>query len=271
MFKSKVLIAFIGIFFLMAACQVNPFTGKKNLALVPNSTLFPMAIQQYSAFLQENKVVTNTTEAKMVERIGNNIADAAQRYLSSLGYTDYLKDYHWEYKLVDDPQVNAWCMPGGKIVVYTGILPIAETEAGLAAIMGHEVSHALLNHSQQRMSQEQLTALAGVAGSLALDGTQAGEIFNQYYGVGAALGLTLPFSRKNENEADAIGLELMAIAGYDPQAAVELWQRMAARGGSTPEFLSTHPSGETRVKNLSAKVKDAKAVAAKFGVTSFKK
>tara|TARA_Y100000815_G_scaffold275575_1_gene314748 strand:+ start:70116 stop:70931 length:816 start_codon:yes stop_codon:yes gene_type:complete len=269
---KKITFLFATVLFL--SCSTNPFTGKKTLALVPNSQLFPMAFQQYNQFLSENNVVTGTPEAQMVTRVGQKIAVAAERYLNANGYAGYLKNYEWEYNLVNDPTVNAWCMPGGKIVFYTGILPIADGEAGIAAIMGHEVAHALANHGQQRMSAGQLQALGAVAGNLALSKDPKNQqIFNQAYGIGSTVGVMLPFSRSHESEADQIGLYLMAIAGYDPIEAADLWRRMKANSGgqAPPEFLSTHPSSDTRINNITNWAPQAKAEARKFGVTTFKK
>lgn len=271
--KFKKLIACCGVGVLMLACTTNPFTGKKTLALVPNSQILPMAFQQYDQFLSENKVVTGTADAAMVTRVGQKISTAAERWLNANGYAGYLKDYEWEYNLVQDETVNAWCMPGGKIVFYTGILPIAAGERGVAAIMGHEVAHALANHGQQRMSAGQLQALGAVAGNVALSKDPKNQqIFNSAYGIGTNVGVMLPFSRKHETEADRIGLTIMAIAGYDPAEAVQLWKRMKANSGgeAPPEFLSTHPSNDTRIQNLGNWVNEAKAEAKKFGVTSFK-
>lgn len=264
----------LGLFLFFVACATNPFTGKKTLALVPNSQLLPMAYQQYNQFLSENNVVTGTADANRVKNVGQKIADASEKWLKANGYEDYLKNYAWEFNLVDDKAVNAWCMPGGKIVFYTGIMPIANTEARVAAIMGHEVAHALANHGQQRMSASQIQALGAVAGNVAFANDPENQaIFNTAYGIGSNVGVMLPFSRKHESEADKIGLTLMAIAGYEPAEAAELWKRMKAHagGGAPPEFLSTHPSNETRIENINAWVAGAKAEARKFGVTNFKK
>lgn len=259
---------------LFLSCSTNPFTGKQTLALVPNSQIFPMAFQQYDQFLAENKVVKGTTDAQLVKNVGQKIAVAAERWLNANGYAGYLKDYQWDYNLVESPDVNAWCMPGGKIVVYTGILPITKNEAGLAAVMGHEVAHALANHGQQRMSAGQLQALGAVAGNVALSKDPKNQqIFNQAYGIGSTLGVMLPFSRSHESEADQIGLYLMAIAGYDPIVAAELWERMKANAGgqAPPEFLSTHPSSDTRIANITSWAPGAREEAKKYGVTTFKK
>lgn len=258
-----------GILMLSACSSTNPFTGKSSLNFVSNDQLFPSAFQQYDQFLKENKVITGTAQAKMVETVGLKIKNAAERYLNANGYSDYLKGYQWEYKLVEDKAINAWCMPGGKIVVYTGILPITKDEAGLATVMGHEVAHALANHGAQRMSASQLQQLGAVGVALAT-GSQSQErqqMWQQYYGIGSNVGLMLPFSRSHESEADNIGLTLMAIAGYNPDSAVAFWERMsaAAGGGKTPELLSTHPSDATRIGNIKKLIPGAKATGAKFG------
>ncbi|NND62898.1 MAG: M48 family metallopeptidase [Flavobacteriaceae bacterium] len=270
----KNVISLIAVFLVIVSCSTNPFTGKKTLALVPNSQLFPMAFQEYDRFLSENSVVSGTAEAQMITNVGQKIAVASERWLTANGYAGYLKDYQWEYTLVNDPAVNAWCMPGGKIVFYTGILPIADGEAGIAAIMGHEVAHALANHGQQRMSAGQLQALGAVAGNVALSkDPEKQQIFNQAYGIGSTVGVMLPFSRNHESEADRIGLTLMAIAGYHPAEAAELWKRMKANSGgqAPPEFLSTHPSSDTRINNITSWAPEAMAEARKYGVNNFKR
>ena len=265
------IVAFAAVLMFLA-CTVNPFTGQKTMALVPNSQLFPTAFAQYNQFLSENNVLTGTSDADMVKRVGQRIAVASERWLNANGYQGYLNDYKWEYNLVEDKTVNAWCMPGGKIVFYTGILPIAQNETGIAAIMGHEVAHALANHGQQRMSAGLLQQLGAVAGNVAIKDEQSRQIFNQAYGIGSTVGVMLPFSRSHETEADKIGLYLMAMAGYNPDEAAELWKRMKANSGgqAPPEFLSTHPSNDTRIANLTAMAPKAKEEAAKFGVTSFR-
>ena len=256
---------------LFLSCSTNPFTGKNTLALVPNSEILPSAFAQYGTFLKENKVIAGTSDAKKVETVGTKIKIAAEKWLNANGYNDYLKDYQWEYKLVENKEVNAWCMPGGKIVVYSGILPITKDDAGLATVMGHEVSHALANHGQQRMSAGMLQQLGAVGVTAATGGKSAEvqQIAMTAYGATTEIGGMLPFSRSHETEADKIGLTLMAIAGYNPERAVEFWGRMsAASGGNKPaEFMSTHPSDETRIANLKKLIPVAKAEALKFGVT----
>ena len=262
-----------GLIALIFSCATNPFTGKKTMALVPNSQLFPTAFAQYDQFLTENKVITGTKNAAMITRVGQRITVAAERWLNANGHHSYLKDYKWEYNLVDDKAVNAWCMPGGKIVFYTGILPIANGETGIAAIMGHEVAHALANHGQQRMSAAYIQAGVAIAGNVAIKDEESRNAFNQYYGVGSQVGVMLPFSRSHETEADKIGLYLMAVAGYNPDEAAELQKRMQANSGgqAPPEILSTHPSNDSRIANLTKLAPQAKDEAQKFGVTSFRK
>jgi predicted Zn-dependent protease len=262
----------VGIFSLglLVSCAVNPLTGKKTLNLVSNSELFPTSFAEYGTFLKENKVITGTADARRVESVGIKIKLAAEKYLNYLGQKQYLDGYQWEYKLVDSKDVNAWCMPGGKIVVYSGILPITKDDAGLATVMGHEVSHALANHGAQRMSAGQLQQLGAVGVAVATGNKSAEnqQIWQQAYGVTTQYGGMLPFSRNHETEADKIGLVLMAIAGYNPENAIAFWTRMAANsnGQAPPEFLSTHPSDATRIANLKAMIPEAKATAAKFGV-----
>lgn len=271
MYKFKFYTSFLLMLFFFS-CGQNPFTGKSTLALVPNSQILPMSFQQYNKVLEESKVIKEGDQAQMIQRVGLKIANASERWLAANGYPNYTDNYKWEFSLIEGDQVNAWAMPGGKVAFYTGILPIAKNEAGVAAIMGHEVAHALANHGQQRMSAGQLQQAAGAVGMLAIgDDQQSQEIFATAYGIGSQVGVMLPFSRKHETEADKIGLNLMAIAGYDPDEAAELWMRMKENsdGAGPPPFLSTHPSNDERIRNLQNWSSQAKKEAAKFGVTSF--
>ncbi len=267
---KKNLIAGIAVVALLVACSTNPITGKKNFNIVSNSALFPSSFQQYGTFLKENKVITGTAESRKVEAIGFRIKAAAEKYLTYLGKAEYLKDYQWEYKLVDSKEVNAWCMPGGKIVVYSGILPITKDDAGLATVMGHEVSHALADHGAQRMSTAQAQEVIGQVIAVGVSGKseRTQQIIGQAYGLGSQFGVMLPFSRNHETEADKIGLTLMAIAGYNPEQSIAFWQRMSAKSGgqAPPEFMSTHPSDATRIANLQAFIPEAKAIAAQVGI-----
>jgi predicted Zn-dependent protease len=238
------------------ACSKNALTGKSQLTLLPESELQSMATQEYKTFLSSNKVVTssNNRDAEMVRRVGQRITRAVETHYAEIGKTDVLKGFNWEYNLVDDKAINAWCMPGGKIVVYTGLLPITQNEAALAAVMGHEVSHALLQHGNQRMSQGLLQQLGGVALSVAVANKPAEtqNLFLGAYGAGTQVGILLPFSRNHELEADRYGLIFTARAGYNPQEAIGLWERMekASNGQKPPEFLSTHPTEGRRINQL---------------------
>ncbi len=249
----KLLTAFLISLFIFS-CSTVPLTNRKQLALIPHSELLAMSFAQYDAFLDSVPVSNDEQDAAMVKRVGNNIAMAVQKYLYEHNRAEILDGFNWEFNLVKDNQVNAWCMPGGKVVVYTGILPVTQDENGLAVVMGHEIAHAIADHGNERMSQGLLQQTGGVALSIALQNkpaeTQA--LWMMAYGVGTYYGAMLPYSRLHESEADHLGLIFMAIAGYDPQGAVSFWQRMsaAASGEKPPEFMSTHPSDETRISNL---------------------
>ena len=252
--KKGILFSGLLIVLLAIACATNPVTGKKTWALVSNSEIFASSFSQYGEFLKTNKVITGTTDAKRVETVGMKIKAAAEKLLKAKGTAGQLEGYAWEYKLVDSKEVNAWCMPGGKIVFYSGILPICKDEAGMATVMGHEVAHALANHGQQRMSAGLMQQLGAGVAQAAVGGKSAETqaLVMQAYGVGTQVGGMLPFSRSHETEADEIGLTLMAIAGYNPETSVAFWERMSANsGGSAPaEIMSTHPSDATRIANL---------------------
>jgi predicted Zn-dependent protease len=268
--KKFMFIAAVSIIALFFSCAQNPFTGQQSLNFVPNSQLFPSSFQQYDVFLKENKVISGTLEAKRVEDVGTKIRMAAERWLKANGQSGYLNGYQWEYKLIESKELNAWCMPGGKIVVYSGILAVTQDDAGLATVMGHEVSHALANHGAQRMSAAQIQQLGAVGVALATGSKSAEQqqMWQEYYGIGSEVGAMLPFSRSQESEADKIGLTLMAIAGYNPEEAVAFWGRMSAssNGNKPPELLSTHPADATRIANLKRLIPEAKAEALKFGV-----
>ncbi|MCL2412043.1 MAG: M48 family metallopeptidase, partial [Treponema sp.] len=255
---------------IFTACATNPFTGQRQMALISNAQLFPMALAQYEEFISENTVVTGTPEAEMIERVGLRMVAAAQRLLTHYGSPNHFDDYNWRFTLVHDDAINAWVLPGGKIVFYTGILPVTQNEAGIAVVMGHEIAHAILDHGQQRMSAGMLQQLGAMGVSLATanQSPEAQALIMTAFGVGSALGGTLPFSRQHEREADKWGLILMAIAGYHPEEAVAFWERMsAAGGGGVPEFLSTHPSSPNRARDLRNNIPTAMQYAARFGVT----
>jgi predicted Zn-dependent protease len=255
--KLLILAAFAS---LLAACSQNAATGRSQFNLVSSQDMLQSAQVEYAKFLSENKVVTNTAEAAMVKRIGAKIASAVQRYYASKGLTNLLDGYQWEYNLVDSKEVNAWCMPGGKIVVYTGILPITGSENGLAVVMGHEIAHAIAEHSRERVSQQMAAQAGGLLFSslVSSDPQQAENIFMIANGL-TTYGLILPHSRSQELEADKLGLQYCAMAGYDPREAIPLWERMAAlsNGQSPPEFASTHPAESTRIAKLKEQMPEA--------------
>lgn len=234
-------------------CKKVPITGRRQLNLLPQSTLNSMSLTEYRAFLGSSQVVSaSDNQTQMVQRVGRRIADAASKYMRSHGNASRLTGYVWEFNLIQNATVNAWCMPGGKVVVYTGILPITMDENGLAVVLAHEISHSLANHGNERMSQQ----LGVQAGGLALDVAlsqkpqQTRDLFMQAYGLGSSLGV-LKYSRLHESEADQMGLIFMAMAGYDPNNAIGFWERMKKVGGAQPpQFLSTHPSHDTRIADI---------------------
>jgi predicted Zn-dependent protease len=248
------------------ACATNPYTGKSTMALVNNDSLLASSFTEYKQFLDQSTVVTGTADAAMVERVGNRIRLAAEKWAASMGQSKYLEKYEWEYHLVRSSEVNAWCMPGGKIVVYTGILAVTKDEAGLAVVLGHEVAHALLNHGQQQSSANVLQQVGAVGVGVATQGKASGELAMAAYSTGSTVLGTLPFSRAHESEADHIGLILMSIAGYNPELSVAFWERMAALGGGgTSQFLSTHPSDATRISGLQGWIPEAREKADQIG------
>ena len=247
----------------LISCTKNAVTGRSQAKLLPESELQAMAVSQYQQFLSENKVVSASSnrDAEMVARVGKRITKAVEDYYAQNGLSQELQGYQWEYKLVDSKEVNAWCMPGGKIVVYTGLLPITQNEAALAAVMGHEVSHAIFNHGNERMSQGLIQQGLGTALSVAVANKPAAtqNIFLTAFGLGSQVGVLLPFSRKHELEADRYGLIWTAMAGYNPREAIALWDRMeaASSGQKPPEFLSSHPSEGHRKQQLEKYMPDA--------------
>ena len=255
---KKLLLA-IGALSMITACSTNAVTGRKSFNVVGNATIFPQSFTQYREVLSSAKVETGTKNANLVQTVGERIKYAADKYYADKGLSAQLKDYEWEFRLLQANEVNAWCMPGGKVAVYTGILPITKDANGLAVVMGHEIGHALANHSAEQMSQQYgMSILGSVVGSAAGNSTW-GTAFAKYYPVVGQVGL-LSYSRKMELDADLTGLYLMAMAGYDPSAAVPFWERMSAAGsGGTTEFLSTHPSDATRIAKITEALPTAMA------------
>jgi len=238
---------------LLASCSTVPITGRRQLSLIPESQMLSMSFDQYGTFLKENNVSTDQAATGMVRRVGTRIQHAVEQYFAQQNQADRLKDYKWEFNLVQSDEVNAWCMPGGKVVVYTGLLPVAKDETGLAVVLGHEIAHAIAGHGGERMSQQLLAQMGGAALDVALQSKpqQTRAMWSSVYGVGAQYGALLPFSRQQESEADHLGLVFMAMAGYGPHQAITFWTRMSASGGQKPpELLSTHPSDQRRIDDL---------------------
>lgn len=249
----------LGLSTTLHSCFKNPVTGRSSVNLVPESEMRSLASQQYQSFVAEHNVMTGTNDAAMVQRVGKRMQAAVSKYLQSIGKQELISGYQWEFNLVNDNQVNAWCMPGGKVVFYSGIMPLCQNEAGVAVVMGHEIAHAVARHGNERMSQGLVQQAGGVALSvLVADKPQlAQQLYNTAFGVSTELGM-LAYSRAHETEADEMGLYFMAYAGYNPNEAVAFWQRMSKNGGQKPpEFMSTHPSDERRINDIKGKLPEA--------------
>jgi predicted Zn-dependent protease len=259
---SKKIVFAIALIAIGFGCARNGISGRKQVKLFGEPALKEMALQEYRSFLSSATVVGTTVskDAEMVKRIGNRISKAVTEYYTAQGKAAIFEGYQWEFNLVNDNQVNAWCMPGGKVVVYTGLLPVTQNEAALAVVMGHEIAHALLTHGNERMSQATVAQGLQLVGNIALArDTNAVNLFNNLYGIGAQVGVLLPYGRKQELESDRFGIMFSAMAGYNPQESIALWQRMAkASGGQKqPEWLSTHPVEERRIAELNKHMEEA--------------
>ncbi len=256
----------------MWACSKNVFTGRQSLNLFPNSQINQMSFSEYRTFLSQNKTLSSGSQVDLVRRVGNDLRSAVEVYYRANKLSSDLKDFAWEFNVIDDPNtINAFCMPGGKVVVYTGIMKVTQNEDALAVVLGHEIAHALANHGNERMSQQVVAQLGLTSLDLALSQKSAAtrNILMQAAGAGAQIGVLLPFGRKHESEADEIGLYLTAMAGYNPNEAVPFWTRMAKSGGSRPpEFLSTHPDPSKRSQRLKELIPKARAYAQKYPVTA---
>lgn len=245
---------------LMTACGSVPVTGRKQMLLVSDQEVLTLSLQQYSEFMKTAPKSTNAANTALVSKVGRNIANAVETYLKANGYESMISEFAWEFNLVKSTDVNAFCMPGGKIVVYEGILPITQNETGLAVVLGHEVAHAVAKHANERMSTQMVAQYGTAAAQTALGGQSAAvqQVAATALGLGAQYGVMLPYSRKQELEADKLGLIFMAMAGYDPSQAANFWVRMSqSSGGGTPEFMSTHPSDETRIKKIQEDLPEA--------------
>ncbi len=253
--KRKIFFLLITALFLIA-CENVPITGRKQVSLIPESDMIGMSLTSYKEFLTKNPpVAVNDNNAQLVKKVGNNIAKGVETFIKEKGLSSRLEGYQWEFNLVNDKTVNAWCMPGGKVVVYSGLLAVTQTEAALACVLGHEIAHAVARHGNERMSQALLVQVGGTALQVALSqkAQLTQDLFMQSYGVSSQLGM-LKYSRVQESEADKMGLIFMAIAGYNPEEAVTFWERMAkvSEGKQSYEILSTHPSDEKRIADIKA-------------------
>jgi predicted Zn-dependent protease len=259
---KKILLLITSLSLFIIACTTNAITGRSQLSLISESALQQEAVSQYRSFLSQNKVVNSSTnrDAEMVKRVGTRIARAITQYYKDKGLSNELAGYNWEFNLVESPDVNAWCMPGGKVVVYTGLLNVTQNEAALAIVLGHEITHAVAHHGQERISQELLAQGIGVVGNVFTQGNQkTNDIFNAVFAPSAQVGVLLPNSRNQEYEADHYGLIFAALAGYNPREAIPFWERMAKMkgGASTPEILSSHPLDAKRIRKLQSYMPEA--------------
>ncbi len=250
--RSLFLLALVGIM-IFSSCTKVPVTGRRQVNLLPESALISTSLTSYQEFLKDNKPIRSGRDYDMVKRVGGKIAAAANDYLRQHKQLKRVKNFKWEFNLVGEDAANAWAMPGGKVVVYKGILPITKDETGLAVVLGHEVAHAIARHGNERVSQQMGLTLGGIGLSVAASNKpqETQDIINAAYGLGTSAGVLLPFSRKHESEADKMGLIFMAMAGYNPREAAAFWTRMNQKGGANvPELLSTHPSHGTRIKDI---------------------
>ncbi|MDR2087246.1 MAG: M48 family metallopeptidase [Dysgonamonadaceae bacterium] len=255
---KKIALLFL-VAFVFYMCGSVPITGRQQLMLVSDQEVLTLSLQEYDNYIKTAPKSSDKNATALVVKVGAKIAQAVEAYYKVTGIESLLAGYSWEFNLIEDPQVNAFCMPGGKIVVYTGILPYTQDETGLAVVLGHEVGHAIAKHANERMSQQMAIQMGGTAVGSLLNKTSSTvqTIGSTVYGLGAQVGVMLPFSRKQELEADHLGLVLMALAGYQPEAAIPFWQRMSQQGGSKIEFLSTHPSDNMRISEIRKEIPEA--------------
>lgn len=260
--------------FLFTDCSTVPITGRKRVNFVSDAQVLPASFAQYDTFLKENKLSTNKEMSNQVKEVGKRISAAVDRFMRANNMVKEAESYKWEFNLIEDKTVNAWCLPGGKIVFYTGIMPICANEDGVAAVMGHEVAHAFAKHGQERMSSGTLQQVGGLAVALGTSNKdpRTRQIWSMAYGIGSTVGM-LAYSRTHETEADKLGLVFMIMAGYNGAEAAEVWVRMSKRAGGKkgPEFLSTHPSNERRIETLKAYLPEAQQLATKFNMQTIQK
>ncbi|MDF7819030.1 M48 family metallopeptidase [Runella sp. MFBS21] len=269
---KRIIFASLTALFAVVACQKVPITGRNQLMLINSKELLPMSFSSYREVLDSSKVLRNGAQVDMVKRAGQRIKKSVEDYLRANNYSQAIEGFQWEFNVIENKTINAWCMPGGKVVFYTGILPLCQDETGVAVVMGHEISHAIASHGAERMSQGLLAQGALAAGQVGLGAAMSNKpretqaTWMGLYGLAApaaaSVGYILPNSRNQESEADRLGLTFMAMAGYDPRAAVDFWQRMAdaSNGQKPPQWLSTHPADNTRIRDLKKLMPDAVAI-----------
>ena len=270
--KMKKVISVAIVLLFIVSCSTVPITGRKRMNLVSDAQILPASFAQYEGFLKENKISTDAKKTTEIQNVGLNISKAVDRFMRANGMVSEADSYRWEFNLIEDKSVNAWCMPGGKVVFYTGILPICANTDGIAAVMGHEVAHAFAKHGQERMSSAMVQQGVGLGVAVGTRNSENSKLWNTVYGIGSQVGL-LAYSRTHETEADKLGMVFMIMAGYNPEESINVWIRMSQRaesGSAPPEFLSTHPSNETRIQNLKAYLPIAISLAKKYNTTPTK-
>ena len=266
----KKIISLVLVLIFVISCSTVPITGRKRINFMNDANVLPASFAQYEGFLKENKISKNVKMTNEVQTVGVRISKAVDKFMRANNMVSEANSYRWEFNLIEDQTVNAWCLPGGKVVFYTGILPICDNTDGIAAVMGHEVAHAFAKHGQERMTSAYGQQLGGIAVAVGTNNkdpkTQA--LWNTIYGVGSTVGM-LAYSRTHETEADKLGMVFMIMAGYKPEEAINVWIRMSQRADASnapPEFMSTHPSNETRIQNLRAYLPKAIEQAKKYNV-----
>ena len=255
-------IPFLGAILFLSACTTVPLTGRKQLSLIPAPAMISLSEQNYRQALSQGKLSANSRETARLRQVGNRLIQSVERYMKQEGLHKQIEGYDWEINLLESKEANAWCMEGGKIAFYSGIMPLCPTDDAVAVVMSHEIAHAIARHGRERMSQLVVAQMGGVAIDQALREKPAmtRQLAQTAYGAGTTVGVLLPFSRAHESEADEMGLHFMAMAGYNPDEAVRFWERMGQLGGSKlPAFLSTHPSTEDRIKQLKRLIPQVKA------------
>lgn len=265
--KKVTLFLFFTLWFF--SCSTVPITERKRVNIVDDAEILPASFAQYENFIKENTISSNTQMTRQIEEVGLRISKSVDRFMRANGMTEEANNYQWEFKLVEDDQMNAWCLPGGKVVFYTGIMPVCKNTDGIAAVMGHEIAHAFAKHGQERMTSSYGQQLGGMAVALGTSGQnyETQMLWNNIYGISSQVGM-LAYSRTHETEADKLGMVFMIMAGYNPEEAIRLWRRMKenSKGESPPEFLSTHPSNDTRIEDLKKYLPVARMNAREFGI-----